>query len=100
MRKIKTYLEIHGIKAVTGKTERSISIIDRMLSNQKYAGQVLMQKSYTPVYPPWKKEQDCEQLTLYLVENAHEPIMDRETFARIQDIKGRVKQAAHMEQAL
>ena len=48
VRKIKRYLEEHGIKTVTGKREWSTSTIDRMLSNEKYIGQVLMQKSYTP----------------------------------------------------
>lgn len=48
VRKIKKYLESHGIKTVTGKTEWSISTIDRMLSNEKYIGQVLMQKTFTP----------------------------------------------------
>ena len=100
VRKIKKYLESHGIKTVTGKTEWSTSTIDRMLSNEKYAGQVLMQKSYTPDYLTGQKEKNCGQLAMYLVENAHEPIIDRETFARVQDMKGRVKQAAHMEQTL
>lgn len=48
MRKIKKYLESYGIKTVTEKTEWSTSTIDRMLSNEKYVGQVLMQKTYTP----------------------------------------------------
>ena len=100
VRKIKKYLESHGIKTVTGKTEWSTSTIDRMLSNEKYAGQVLMQKSYTPDYLTGKKEKNCGQLAMYLVENAHEPIIDRETFAQVQDMKGRVKQTAHMEQTL
>ena len=38
VRKIKKYLESHGIKTVTGKSEWSTSTIDRMLSNEKYVG--------------------------------------------------------------
>lgn len=100
VRKIKKYLESHGIKTVTGKSEWSTSTIDRMLSNEKYIGQVLMQKSFTPDFLTGKKEKNCGQLAMYLVENAHEPIIDREIFERAQDMKGRVKQAAHMEQVL
>ena len=55
VRKIKKYLESHGIKTVTGKSEWSTSTIDRMLSNEKYAGQVLMQKTYTPDFLTGKK---------------------------------------------
>jgi len=39
-RKIKRWLEEHGIKTVTGKTKWSTSTIDRMLSNEKYMGVV------------------------------------------------------------
>ena len=46
VRKIKRYLEEHGIKTATGKSEWSTSTIDRMLSNEKYIGEVLMQKTY------------------------------------------------------
>jgi len=47
-RKIKRWLEEHGIKTVTGKSEWSTSTIDRMLSSEKYIGDVLMQKTFTP----------------------------------------------------
>ncbi len=36
VRKIKRYLEEHGIKTTTGKEVWSTSAIDRMLSNEKY----------------------------------------------------------------
>ena len=45
VRKIKRYLEEHGTKTVTGKTEWSTSTIDRMLSNEKYTGDVRLLKS-------------------------------------------------------
>ena len=56
VRKIKKYLESHGIKTVTGKSEWSTSTIDRMLSNEKYVGQVLMQKCYIPDSLPRRKK--------------------------------------------
>ena len=48
VRKIKRYLEENGIKTVTGKSEWSTSTIDRMLSNEKYMGNLLLQKTCTP----------------------------------------------------
>ena len=66
------------------RAEWSTSTIDRMLSNEKYAGQVLMQKTYTPDFLTGKKEKDRRQLEMYLVENAHEPIIDREIFDWVQ----------------
>ena len=97
IRKIKKYLETHEIKTVTGKAEWSTSTIDRMLSNEKYVGRVLMQKTYTPDFLTGKKEKNCGQLAMYIVENAHEPIIDRETFDRVQAMKGHIKHTVQME---
>lgn len=91
VRRIKRYLEEHEIKMVTGKSEWSTSTIDRMLSNEKYIGQVLMQKTYTPDFLTGKQEKNCGQLAMYMIENAHEPIIERELFERVQKIKGRIK---------
>ena len=100
VRKIKKYLDSHGIKTVTGKSEWSTSTIDRMLSNEKYVGQVLMQETYTPDFLTGKKEKNRGQLEMYLAENAHEPIIDRETFDRVQEMKGHIKHTVQMEQML
>lgn len=91
VRKIKKYLEAYDIKTVSGKSEWSTSTIDRILSNEKYVGQVLMQKTYTPDFLTGKKERNCGQFDMYIVENAHEPIIDRKTFDRVQAMKGHIK---------
>ena len=100
VRKIKKYLESHGIKTVTGKTEWSTSTIDRMLSNEKYVGQVLMQKTYTPNFLTGKQVKNTGQKEMYLVENAHEPIIDQETFDKVQKMKGQIKRPADMQMKL
>ena len=58
VRKIKRYLEEHGIKTVTGKSEWSTSTIDRMLSNEKYIGNVLMQKTYIADFLTGRRERN------------------------------------------
>lgn len=100
VRKIKKYLEEHGIKTVTGKAEWSTSTIDRMLSNEKYIGQVLMQKTYTPDFLTGRQVKNQGQLAVYLVEDAHEPIIDQKTFYMVQKVKGRIKQGVQMGQIL
>ncbi len=87
VRKIKRYLDERGIKTVTGKAEWSTSTIDRMLRNEKYVGQVLMQKSYTPDFLSGKQKRNNGEMAMYLVENAHEAIIDRGTFDRVQERK-------------
>lgn len=91
VRKIKRYLEENGIKTVTGKAEWSTSTIDRILSNEKYIGQVLMQKTYTPNYLTGKQEKKDNKLDMCLVENAREAIIEREVFDQVQKMKGRIK---------
>ena len=91
VRKIKRYLEEREIKTVTGKAEWSTSTIDRMLSNEKYIGQVLMQKTYTPDFLTGRQEKNRGQLEMVLVENAHEPIIEPAVFEKVQEMKGCIK---------
>ena len=51
----------------------------------------LMQKTYTPDFLTGKKEKNRGQLEMYLVENAHEPLLAQEMFDRVQQIKGQIK---------
>lgn len=98
VRKIKRYLEEHGIKTVIGKSEWSTSTIDRMLSNEKYVGEVRMQKTFTADFLTGRREKNTGQLDSYLVEGAHEPIIDQKTFGRVQRIKGKIKQRKETRQ--
>lgn len=100
VRKIKKYLELHGIKTATGKTEWSTSTIDRMLSNEKYMGQVLMQKTYTPDFLTGKQVKNKGQLRMILVKNAHKAIIDEATFDTVQEMKGHIKCAVQTEQMM
>ena len=57
VRKIKRYLEEHGIKTVTGKREWSTSTIDRMLSNEKvHRAGANAEKLYAG-FPDWEAGQ-------------------------------------------
>ena len=87
-RKIKRYLEEHGIKTVTGKTEWSTSTIDRMLSSEKYVGDVLLQKTFTPDALGGLQVKNTGQQAMYLIENDHEAIIDRDDWIRVQEMKG------------
>ena len=93
VRKIKRYLEDHGIKTVTGKTKWSTSTIDRMLNNEKYVGEVRMQKTYISDLLTGKRKKNEGQLDTYLVKSAHEPIIDRETFELVQKMKGSTRKS-------
>jgi len=87
-RRIKKHLERNGIKTVTGKAQWSTSTIDRILSNEKYMGSVITQKTYVKDYLSHKQVRNQGELTQYLIENNHESIIDPEMFERVQERKG------------
>ncbi len=88
VRKIKRYLEENGIRTVTGKSEWSTSTIDRMLSNEKYIGEALLQKSFTVDYLTGKRKKNEGELEMCLVRESHEAIIDKEMFNEVQKRKG------------
>ena len=100
VRKIKRYLEEHGITTATGKEVWSTSTIDRILSNEKYIGQVLMQKTYTPDFLTGKQAKNDGALSMFLIENAHEAIIDKKTFEKVQKMKGNIKHTVQIEEVL
>ena len=89
VRKIKKYLEENEIKTVTGKDVWSTSTIDRILSNEKYVGNVLMQKSYTEDFLTGKNKKNEGELNMYFIENDHEAIVSREIFEKVQERKAK-----------
>jgi len=89
VRKIKKYLEENGIKTVTGKDVWSTSTIDRILSNEKYVGDVLMQKSFTKDFLTGKRKKNEGELAMYFIENNHEAIINREVFKIVQEMKNK-----------
>ncbi len=85
--KIKKYLEENGIKTVSGKDVWSTSTIDRILSNEKYVGDVLMQKSFTEDFLTGKRKKNEGELAMYFIKNNHEAIISREVFKIVQEMK-------------
>lgn len=76
------------------------STIDRMLSNEKYAGQVLMQKTHTPDFLTGKQKTNKGQLAMCFVEDAHEAIISQSAFSKVQEMKGHIKCAVQIEQIM
>lgn len=91
VRRIKKFLEENGIKTVTGKDVWSTSTIDRILSNEKYVGDVLMQKSFTEDFLTGKRSKNEGELSMYFIENDHEAIIKREIFEAVQKRKTKQK---------
>lgn len=87
--KIKQALEADKIPTVTGNTEWQATVIDKMLSNEKYMGDALLQKTYTVDFLSKKKVINKGIVPQYYVEDNHEPIIPKELFYRVQEEKAR-----------
>lgn len=67
--------------------------IYQILCNEKYTGNMLLQKTYHLDHISKKDMVNHGELPMYYVENSHQPIIDLETFKRIQEeIKRRAEQ--------
>lgn len=90
-RKIKKYLESHGIKTVTGKEQWSTSTIDRILSNEKYIGRNVTPKIHAPDFLAGKQKENQGQIDTLIIENFHQAIISQEVFDAVQNLKGNIK---------
>lgn len=66
--------------------------IHTILRNEKYSGDMLLQKTYRKDHISKKTIINHGERTMYYVENSHEAIIDKETYAAVQhEIERRVK---------
>lgn len=77
---IKAYLEEHGIKTFHGKQKWDKHGIRSMLTNEKYVGDIIFQKSFRTDCISKKTKINRGELDRYLVTDNHPAIIDRETF--------------------
>ena len=77
-------LENRGIKAPGGGDRWPHHTVSSMLQNEKFAGDLLLQKSYTEDFLTRKSVKNEGQFPQYYVENAHPPIVPKEVFMRVQ----------------
>lgn len=84
LRMIKERLEDAHIINVAGNSTWTITAIRSILTNEKYRGDVLLQKTYVSDCISRKVIRNTGQLPMYLVQNHHEGIVDRKTFDAVQ----------------
>lgn len=78
-------LNLMETTATKKKTTRwQHTVIRYMLTNEKYIGDSLFQKSYTPETLPLVRAKNDGQLTQYYIKNSHPAIIDREKFEQVQ----------------
>ncbi len=60
-------------------------VVQRILTNEKYTGDALLQKTYVTDCITKKTRKNNGELPMYLVKNHHEPIISRADFNRVQE---------------
>ena len=78
-----------GIVSPTGKEIWTSAAIDKLLENEKYIGQALLQKTHVPNVLDQKQKKNNGELTKYLYENNHIGIIDLAVFEAVQAGKTR-----------
>lgn len=85
LRTIKETLESMGIPTATGNQNWSTEAIQRILQNEKYMGDVLLQKTYTADFIEGKVKKNNGELPQYYIKDNHPAIIPREMFYQIQE---------------
>lgn len=72
------------VKTSTRMKDWSYTVILRILRNEKYCGDLVQQKTYTPDYLTHQKKRNYGEIETVTIQNHHEPIIPRERFEAVQ----------------
>ena len=87
--KIAKELKAKGILSPTGKETWTSMAIDKILANEKYVGNVILQKTYIPDVLKQKQKKNEGEIARYLYENNHVGIIDQAMFEAVQEERNR-----------
>ena len=85
MYKIAKRLEADGILTGAGKTKWWTSTINKILRNEKYIGDALLQKTFTVDFLSKKRIKNNGTMPQYYVEGDHDAIISKEVFLLVQE---------------
>jgi len=77
-------LENRGILSPSGNPKWKNASVLKMIKNEKYVGDLLQKKAITPNYLEHYRKINEGEEEMVLIENNHEPIIDRELFDKVQ----------------
>lgn len=85
IRNIADSLTEQGIPTPSGKTIWNVSTVKSILTNEKYKGDALLQKTYTADFLTKKVKKNEGEIPQYYIKNSHPAIIDPETFELVQN---------------
>lgn len=78
-------LEADGILTAAGKARWRPETLKKILQNEKYIGDALLQKTYTVDFLSKKRVKNNGIVPQYYVKNSHEPIIPRDLYMQVQE---------------
>lgn len=85
LNQIADVLNSKGLKTKGKNSPYRKEVILRILTNEKYIGDALLQKTYITDCITKKSRKNNGELPMYLVKNHHDPIISRADFNRVQE---------------
>ena len=82
---IARFLMAGGYRTHRGSTRWRSNTVVKILKNEKYVGDLVQRKSYTPNYLDHEKRRNTGQVPTIRIENHHEPIISREVWNLTQE---------------
>ena len=77
-------LQAEGYKTKNGKSEWTNKAIRTILQNEKYVGDLVQKKTFTPDFLTHEKKYNHGEEEMVIIKNHHEAIIDRQTFDFVQ----------------
>ena len=74
-----------GVKTAQGSDSWHDSVVRKMLQNEKYIGDALLQKTFMADLFTHEQRKNMGELPQYYVHECHPAIIDRDTFQRVQE---------------
>ena len=85
MDKIATGLEVDGILTGAGRTKWWASTVKKILTNEKYIGDALLQKAYTTDFLNKTRVKNNGIVSQYYVVGNHEAIIPKDIYLQVQE---------------
>ncbi|MGN0150098.1 MAG: recombinase family protein, partial [Clostridia bacterium] len=93
-------LNDENISTPTGRGKWYMSTVKSILTNEKYKGDALLQKTYTEDFLTKKKKINKGEVQQYYVKNNHEAIIEPEIFDMVQKLMGQTKSGKNRQSSV
>ena len=82
---IAQFLVCKGYCTYTGNANWNSNTVTKILNNEKYVGDLVQKKTYTPDFLTHTKQRNKGEVPFVIIENHHEPIISREIWNMAQE---------------